>query len=176
MQADCFRWDAITSLVSREDCFFPYAYFEAVVSKHNDQEWDYFRLCGCPQQLVEIVMRLARLSAEKRKSLSMQYVTFDNTNITEVEELLESWYHAPPPSAYLDEDSMQDDQDGMHCPEAWRYGLFLYVCRVFRWKHGSSIPISVLLRARVVVDHVFACLTDRMVARQALLPLVFCRL
>ncbi|KAK9361523.1 fungal-specific transcription factor domain-containing protein [Lipomyces starkeyi] len=166
-------WDAITSLVSREDCVFPYAYFEAVLSNHNGREWDFFGLCGCPPSLVKIVMQLARLSAEKRKSSSMRYVTFDTTVISEIEQSLESWHHISPATAFQGEECMQQDQDSMHCSEAWRNGLLLYIYRVFQWEPGSSIPMHILYRARVIVDHVVAGRDESMVSRQALLPLFF---
>ncbi|KAK2865163.1 hypothetical protein FQN49_003848 [Arthroderma sp. PD_2] len=166
-------WDAITSLVSREDCVFPYTYPEAVLSHHSGRGWDYFGLCGCPPSLVKIVMRLARLSAEKRKSSSMQYVTFDTVVISEIEQSLESWHHVSPETAWQSEEYMQQDQDSMHCSEAWRNGLLLYIYRVFRWEAGSSIPISISCRARAIADHVFACRDESMVSRQALLPLFF---
>ncbi|KAK9367020.1 fungal-specific transcription factor domain-containing protein [Lipomyces kononenkoae] len=166
-------WDAIISLVSREECVFPYSYFEAVLSNHNGRGWDYFGLCGCPSNLVKIVMQLARLSAEKRKSSPMRYVTFDPTVISEIERSLESWHHISPATAFQDEESMQKDQDSMHCSEAWRNGLLLYIYRVFQWEPGSSISMHILYRARVIVDHVVACRDESMVSRQALLPLFF---
>ncbi|KAM5462993.1 hypothetical protein MferCBS49748_006220 [Microsporum ferrugineum] len=166
-------WDAITSLVSREDCVFPYAYPQTVLSKHDGQEWDYFGLCGCPPSLVHLVMQLARLCAEKRKSSSMRYVTFDTTAALEIEQSLECWYHISPETAFQSEESMQQDQDSMHCSEAWRNGLLLYIYRVFRWEPGSSVPLAILFRARVITDHVFACRDQSMVSRQALLPLFF---
>jgi hypothetical protein len=152
---------------------FPYAYFQAVLSNHDGRHWDFFGLCGCPPSLVVIVMQLARLSAEKRKSSSMQCVTFDTTVISEIKQLLTSWYHISPGTAFRDEECMQRDQDCMHCSEAWRNGLLLYIYRVFQWKPGSSIPMHILYRARVIMDHVFACRDESMVSRQALLPLFF---
>ncbi|KAK8122944.1 hypothetical protein PG984_011614 [Apiospora sp. TS-2023a] len=168
-------WDAITSLVAREDCIFPYAYFEAVASSNsNNCGWDYFRLCGCPLELVGIVMRLARLSGEKRMSNSMRYVKFDDTIISDIERSLESWQHVSPPTADQDEGAMHQDLDSMHCAEAWRNGLLLYVYRVFKWEPGSRVPVQVARRARVTADHVFACRDgNSLVAKQALLPLFF---
>ncbi|KAK8061995.1 hypothetical protein PG994_008361 [Apiospora phragmitis] len=165
-------WDAITSLVAREDCVFPYSYFEVVASSNQgEQEWDYFRLCGCPLPLVEIVMRLARLSAEKRKSAPMQYVKLDDTVISDIENSLGSWQHVSPPTADRDESSVHQDMDSMHCAEAWRHGLLLYVHRVFRWEPGDRVPPSMARCARVTADHVFACREDSsLVAKQALLP------
>ncbi|KAI0968366.1 hypothetical protein F4678DRAFT_442851 [Xylaria arbuscula] len=166
-------WDAITSLLSREDCVFPYSYFEAVVSNCSEKDWDYFRLCGCPLQLVEVVMRLVRLGAEKKKSLSMRYVKFDDTIISDLENLLESWQHVSPPTSFQDEDSMHQDLDTMHCSEAWRNGLLLYLYRVFQWEPGSQVAARAALRARITADHIFACREDNLVAKQALLPLFF---
>ncbi|KAI1305013.1 hypothetical protein F5Y03DRAFT_356250 [Xylaria venustula] len=166
-------WDAITSLLSREDSVFPYSYFEAVVSNCSEKDWDYFRLCGCPLQLVEVVMRLARLSAEKKKSLSMRYVKFDEAIISDLENSLESWQHVSSPTSLQDEDSMHQDLDTMHCSEAWRNGLLLYLYRVFQWEPGSQVAAHVALRARITADHIFACREDNLVAKQALLPLFF---
>lgn len=154
---------------------FPYAYCEAVLSNQSDREWDYFGLCGCPASLVKIVMQLARLSAERRKSSSMQYVTFDTNIILELEQALEFWHHISPATAFHDEEGMQQDLDGMHCSEAWRNGLLLYIYRVFHWEPGSSIPMHILHRARAIVDHIVACRDESMVSRQALLPLFFAR-
>ncbi|KAL3420287.1 hypothetical protein PVAG01_08786 [Phlyctema vagabunda] len=165
-------WDAITSLVSREDCVFPYAYFDAVLSNQDNHEWDYFGLCGCPLNLVKVVMRLARLGAEKRKSSSMRYVIFDTSVLSELEQALESWYHCPC-TEFRSEECIQKDQDNMHCSEAWRNGLLLYIYRVFYWECGSEVPMHILYRARTVVDHVVACRDESMISRQALLPLFF---
>lgn len=118
-------------------------------------------------------MQLARLSAEKRTSSLMQYVTFDCAVVSEIEQTLEAWHHIPSAIAFQDEESMHQDQDVMHCSEAWRNGIILYVFRVFRWEPGSSIPIHILYRARVIVDHAVSCRHVTMMSRQALLPLIF---
>jgi hypothetical protein len=103
----------------------------------------------------------------------MLHVTFDTTVISVLEHSLESWCHLSPATVFESEESMQEDQDRMHCSEAWRNGLLLYIYRVFRWKPGDSVPMRILYLARVIVDHVFACRDESMVARQALLPLFF---
>lgn len=118
-------------------------------------------------------MRLARLSAEKRKSASMRHVMLNNSAVVKIEQALESWGHFSPAMAFRDEESMQQDQDSMHCSEAWRNGLLLYIYRVFWWQPGDNVPMRMLCRARVIVDHVFACRDESMVSRQALLPLFF---
>lgn len=117
-------------------------------------------------------MKLARISAEKRKSSSMRYVTVNTAVISELEQSLESWRH-PPNTELRSEECMQKDQDSMHCSEAWRGGLLLYIYRVFHWEPGSNVPMSILYLARTILDHVLACREGSMVSRQALLPLLF---
>lgn len=118
-------------------------------------------------------MEVARLSAKRRKASSTKDVTFDTTAISEMEQSLESWHHVPAATALRDEECMQQDQDAMHCSEAWRNGLLLYIFRVFQWELGTSIPTRILWRARVIVDHVVSCRDVTMMSRQALLPLFF---
>ena len=167
------RWDALLSLVSREDCIFPIAYFEALDAISDQQQWDHYTLSGCPMSLVRVVMQLARMSAAKRKCTLMDYVIFDDTAISGVERSLENWQHVSNLTTFSSEEEMQQDHDRMHCSEAWRCGLLLYVYRVFHWKPGVIAPISILYRAREVVDHIFACRAETLVAKQALLPLFF---
>ena len=97
---------------------------------------------------VQRVMQLARLASEKQKSFSMRYVAFDVTLVMEIEHALESWCHLSSPAMasslgldYNSEEYIQQDQDRMHCSEAWRLGLLLYIYRVFWWEPGSSISI-----------------------------------
>jgi hypothetical protein len=118
-------------------------------------------------------MKLARMSAEKQRQSSMKYVKFDTNMVSQVEQSLESWRHDSLMTPFQGEECMQRDQDRMHCSEAWKNGLLLYIYRVFRWQPGSTIPIRILHCARVILDHVFACRDENMVSRQALLPLFF---
>ena len=97
----------------------------------------------------------------------------DDAVISDIEKSLESWQYVSPPTADRDEASMHQDMDSMHCAEAWRHGLLLYVHRVFRWEPGHGTPARITWRARVTADHVFACREDSLVAKQALLPLFF---
>ncbi|KAI1358112.1 fungal-specific transcription factor domain-containing protein [Xylaria arbuscula] len=120
-----------------------------------------------------MVMQLARLSAEKSKATSMRYVKFDDAVISEIEKALESWQHESPPTSLQDEASLHEDMDTMHCSEAWRNGLLLYLYRVFRWEPGEPVSIQATLRARILTDHIFACREDGLVTKQALLPLFF---
>ncbi|KAL2075862.1 hypothetical protein VTL71DRAFT_805 [Oculimacula yallundae] len=175
-------WDAIISLLSREDCVFPYEYFDAILSNQARREWDFFSLCGCPTSLAKIVMQIARLSASKQNqnrkggfSFRTSIVNSNNTDmrasISDIEQELTIWCHTPAPAAFQDEESMHNDRDTMHCSEAWRHGLSLYIFRIFHWEPGASIPPYVIYIARVIVDHVTSCRDNEMISRQALFPL-----
>ena len=167
------RWDAVTSLVSRQECVFPYTYFESVLRCRDDRLWTFFGLCGCPQSLVVPLIQLAHLAAEKQKTVSMRWVVFDASIVSEIEKSLEDWSHMSSTTAFDNEESMQQDQDCMHCSEAWRNGLLLYIYRVFRWEPGVAVPVHIVYRARVIMDHIFACRDEVFVSKQALLPLFF---
>lgn len=103
----------------------------------------------------------------------MRYVKFDDSVISEIEKALESWQHVSSPTSLQDEASLHQDMDAMHCSEAWRNGLLLYLYRVFQWEPGHPVAIRAALRAQITADHVFACREDSLVAKQALLPLFF---
>ncbi|KAG8166363.1 hypothetical protein KVR01_002052 [Diaporthe batatas] len=166
-------WDAIVSLLSREQCAFPYEYFDTVLSNQHKREWNFFGLCGCPTSLVIIVMRVARLAADRRKAWSASGSTCDAAVISEIQQYLESWCHVPAATAFNDEEGMHQDLDTMHCSEAWRNGLLLYIFRVFQWEPGNEAPIHILYRARAIMDHALWCRDVNMISRQALLPLFF---
>ena len=161
------------SLVNRTPCVFPYDYLESVLACCEDRLWTFYRLCGCPQSLVVPLVQLAHLAAEKKKSASMRWVVFDNSLISEIEQSLEAWSHNPSDTAFDDEESMHQDTDRMHCSEAWRNGLLLYIYRVFRWEPSDTPPVRMLHHARAILDHASACRDDQFIARQALLPLFF---
>ncbi|KAF2151528.1 hypothetical protein K461DRAFT_174418 [Myriangium duriaei CBS 260.36] len=166
-------WDAIISLLAREECVFPQSYFDTILSQQSKREWNFFGLCGCPTKLVEIIMRLARTNVKNQQLSSPSREAIENPGLVGLERALECWTHQPSMAALLDEESVHQDQDVMHCSEAWRNGLLLYVYRVFHWKSGTGIPTHVMRRARNVVDHVSACRNTEMISRQALLPLFF---
>lgn len=168
-----FRWDAVISLVNRTPCIFPYEYFESVLACCDERLWSFFGLCGCPQSLVVPLVQLAHLAAEKQKSTGMRWVVFDSSLAFEIEQSLEAWSHTSPDTAFDDEESMHQDMDCMHCSEAWRNGLLLYIYRVFIWNPGETPPMRILNLARTILDHACSCRDDQFLARQALLPLFF---
>jgi len=144
-----------------------------VLASGDDRFWTFFGLCGCPQSLVIHVVQLAHLAAEKQKTVSMHWVRFDHSFVSQIERSLEAWSHTASDAAFDDEETAHQDIDRMHCSEAWRNGLLLYIYRVFWWKPADTVPRQVVARARAILDHACSCRDDQFLARQALLPLFF---
>ncbi|EKD14492.1 hypothetical protein MBM_07213 [Drepanopeziza brunnea f. sp. 'multigermtubi' MB_m1] len=84
-------------------------------------------------------MQIARLSAERQKESWTLDLASNNISISDIESSLGSWRHVPAATALRDEDSMHQDQDVMHCSEAWRNGLLLYIFRAY---HGARTLVS----------------------------------
>jgi hypothetical protein len=168
-----FRWDAVVSLVNRSPCVFPYEYFDSVLVCADDRLFTFFGLCGCPQSLAVLLLKLAHLAEEKRTSSTMRFVSFDSGVVAEIEQALEMWSHTPDGTAFDNEERVHQNMDQLHCSEAWRHGLLLYIYRVFQWAPGETPAGRVIQRARNILDHACSCIDDQFVARQALLPLFF---
>ncbi|CAG9938399.1 unnamed protein product, partial [Clonostachys rosea f. rosea IK726] len=84
-----------------------------------------------------------------RSMSSPPYSEHDEAVITDVEKALEDWAHTPAVNGSWDEEGVHRDLDAMHCSEAWRNGILLYIFRVFRWKPGDSVPFHVFSAAAV---------------------------
>lgn len=165
------RWDTITSLLSRQACVFPYSYLEAALRHKTDQTWNFFGLCGCPQNLALSAVQLAHLVVANQRTPTSQFSSFDADLVSEIEQSLQTWQHTSPVDAWVNEESMHRDNDEMHCSEAWRYGLLIYIYRVFQWQSGMPVPVQIAHQARLIVDHVFACRDTGYLAKQAIFPL-----
>ena len=157
--------------MSRQGCVFPNEYFESALEWHDEREWTFLGLCGCPSDLAVSAIQLAHLAAEKAKTAGMRFVIFDDDVVRSIKTPLESWRHIMPPEAWIDTETMQHDVDKMHCSEAWRHGLLLYIFRVFHWNPGEHITVEAAYHARQILDHVFACRDEGYLAKQAVFPL-----
>lgn len=172
------RWDAITSLISRQECIFPYEYFSTLLKHHENHAWDFYSLCGCPTSLVSLVMQLARLTAIVRPGTGVDQALHGMRVVTRIRSSLKAWKYSSSVSLAIEtEQQMHQDRDAMHCAEAWRYGLLLCIYRVFTWTPGNALSSAARIElqqcARTILDHLVACRDEAMVARQALLPLIF---
>ncbi|PMD40625.1 hypothetical protein L207DRAFT_554328 [Hyaloscypha variabilis F] len=167
-------WDATIALLSRQGCVLSYSYFEAVLALEDNRNWSFFDLIGCPRELVVPLMQLASLAEENEKVSSMRWARFDLTPIDEIQAFIISWEN---PSPIIDdeisEEQMQRQRDRWNCTEAWRYGLLIYITRVFRWDRKTNPPLRLALYARLVLEHVNSCRRTAIVQKQAFLPLFF---
>ena len=150
----------------------PYSYLEALLALESNASWSFFDVTGCPRELVVPLTQLASLAEENEKALSMRWTRFDLTLVDEIWQSILNWKHVG-----LDyDDSMSEEQmhhqrDVYHCSEVWRYGLLIYIIRVFYWKRHESPPRKLAHYARLAIEHVNACRHTAPVQRQVLLAL-----
>jgi hypothetical protein len=120
------------------------------------------------------LIQLASLAEENEKAASMRWTRFDLTLVDEIQTSITNWKH---PSLEIDDDiseeQMQQQRDRWNCTEAWRYGLLVYITRVFRWNRNLSPPSRLAVYARLIVEHVHSCRHTAIVQKQVLLPLFF---
>jgi hypothetical protein len=168
------RWDATVALLSRQGCLFPYSYFEALLALEDDRYWSFYDLIGCPRELVVPLMQLASLAEENEKVLSMRWAKFDLTIIDEIQTSILNWKNS---SLEIDdglsEEQMHRQRDRWNCTEAWRYGLLIYITRVFLWNRNTKPPYSsrLAIYGRLILDHVNSCRRTSIVQKQAIFPL-----
>lgn len=61
-------------------------------------------------------------------------------------------------------------EDLHHCAEAWRYGLLIYIGRVFKWQRDQPAPSILGFLGRKTLNHVTSCRYSSMLQKQLLLP------
>ena len=168
------RWDATIALLSRQGCLLPYSYFEALSALEDDRYWSFFELTGCPRELVVPLMQLASLAEEYEKASLMRWTIFDSTLVDELQASIINWENT---SLEIDndipEEQMQQQRDRWNCTEAWRYGLLIYITRVFRWNRNMSPPSKLAIYARLILEHVHSCRHTATVQKQTFFPLFF---
>ncbi|OKL56438.1 hypothetical protein UA08_08160 [Talaromyces atroroseus] len=136
--------------------------------------WSFFDLVGCPRELIVPLMQLANLAEENEKALSMRWTRFDLTLVDEIQNSITNWKNSNPDiDEDLSEEAMHQQRDRWHCTEAWRYGLLIYITRVFRWNRETSVPKKLATYARFILEHVQCCRRTSIVQKQAFLPLFF---
>ncbi|KIW10679.1 hypothetical protein PV08_11643 [Exophiala spinifera] len=181
-------WDAMVSLLSREQTVFPYSYFEALLKAEGRQPWTFYELNGCPREVLVPMMQLANLAASSSTKQQNRIATADakvsSRIVAEIELSLRRYeYHGDGLSDLVfegmdfDEEALHIERDRYHCCEAFRYALLIYIVRIFvlpntrtvERKKGVHARLSFL--SRVVLEHVHACRpSGRMIQKQALFP------
>ena len=179
---------------------FPPSYFEYLVEKEKEDTWSFYDLTGCPTELLALLMRLVEMARQKELSTSMRYLMFAMEPIIEVEQRLMSWKNmfsdrrnlqeeldleevsndpgirnadeVSSSNSEADEEEYYAEKDRYHLAEAWRYGLLLYIQRVFRWDRQSHRRPSAILRLSCsVLEHARNCRNTSQAQKQLLLPM-----
>lgn len=103
----------------------------------------------------------------------MRWTNFDSTLVNNIQASITNWRNSSLLAIDngLSEESMQQQRDRFHCTEAWRYGLLIYITRVFQWTRTSSPPKILATYARLIFEHVQSCRRTSIVAKQAFFPL-----
>ena len=127
------------------------------------------------------MIRLGAYAREFELASTMTCVKFDMEPVLAAEKGIREWSDPQHFSEYPDstpELSEVDDlgdlahykEDLHHCAEAWRYGLLIYVERVFKWNRNGPVSSILGFLARKALNHVSACRRSTMVQKQLLLP------
>ncbi|KAJ5097066.1 hypothetical protein N7456_007787 [Penicillium angulare] len=173
-------WDATITLVSRRCPIFDRSYLEYCIRWEKLDEWSFFDLTGCPQELFVLLYNLSELAQQSEIASSMTWLTFNITPIIEAEEKLNQWQNkfVPLPQDQnldiSDEDlerQLHEQQDRYHCAEAWRCALILYIESVFKRDSSQRRSFSLTLMARKTLDHIRCCRRTSQTQKQLLLPI-----
>ncbi|KAL2831396.1 fungal-specific transcription factor domain-containing protein [Aspergillus cavernicola] len=183
-------WDATLALVSRQGTILSNSYLDHLVRCERADQWSFYDLTGCPGDLVVHLFQLAELSKQNEIATSMTWLTFDPTQMKQIERQIRHWnsaaFASPCLSDYKDptdldlnevdesgdeEEAMHAQQDRYHCAEAWRYALLIYIERVLKWDRGSPRSKALTRLVRTMLNHVRCCRRTSQTQKQLLLPM-----
>lgn len=104
----------------------------------------------------------------------MRWTKFDLTLVDEIEASIFNFKN-PKQEIHenMSEEQIQQQCDRWNCTEAWRYGLLIYITRVFRWNRNIRPPFKLTIYARSVFEHVHSCRQTAIIQKQILIPLFF---
>lgn len=153
-------WDLTLALVCRRSPILPVAYTLAVVSQNDN--WTFFDLIGCPNQLViymSALVCLDRNSSTWPEDLADIYASIDEyQNECDYRDFLPS------------DDNLDYFKSRYHCGEAWKKCLMLYILQLDMQR--SDIELKRL--SNHILNHVFQI--DRLkhvqIQKQVLLPVL----
>lgn len=140
----------------------------------------FYGVSGCPEPLFLHMIRLGSYAREFEVASNMTCVKLDMGPVLEVERQIRDWSDPGYENPNLSDLSLTDDgepgddmhhkEDLHHCAEAWRYGLLIYINRVFKWQRNQPAPRTMAFLARRTLNHVSSCRRNSMIQKQLLLP------
>jgi hypothetical protein len=154
-------------------------YLDFLVRWERQDEWSFFDLTGCPRELLVHLFHLAELAKQSEIALSMKWLTFNMTPVTQIERELIEWTNDADSTlsenhhSYLTDDDaikqLHEQQDRYHCAEAWRYALLLYIESIFKNDHKRR-SLTVHRLVRKTIDHIRCCRRMSQTQKQLLVP------
>lgn len=176
------RWDATLALISRQGMIIDLKYLDHILSFQGSDQWSFYELTGCPDELVVHLIHLAELAKQSELAANLAWLSFDLSPVLEIRAAVETWQRDEFAQAHLTdnpteieghedaETRWQRQQDRYHCAEAWRQSLLLYTQRVFTWRRPDPPSPILKLLARKTLDHVRSCRRMFQTQKQLLLP------
>lgn len=177
------RWDVTLALTSRRGCVLSEATAISLFNPNGTDGTTFYSVSGCPQDLFKYMIRLGAYARELELASTMTCVTFDMEPVLAVEKGIREWSdpkHYDIHPQHIPRDLLGDDgdpgalehfkEDLHHCVEAWRYGLLIYIERVFKWKMDGAVSSTLGFLARKTLNHVSSCRRSTMLQKQLLLP------
>ncbi|VUC30658.1 unnamed protein product [Clonostachys rosea] len=182
-------WDVTLSLTSRQGCVLSEPTILSLFNRQKGDDATFYSVSGCPEALFRLMVRLGSYAREFELVSDMACAKFDLGPVLEVEKKVREWKdaeygelqggyagnpisgdNAAQPPDCDDAEMAHNKEDLLHCAEAWRYALLIYILRVFKWQRNQSPPAILQFLARKTLNHVSACRQTSMLQKQLLLP------
>ncbi|KAL6400078.1 hypothetical protein AUP68_15770 [Ilyonectria robusta] len=179
-RSNLLRWDVTLALTRRQGCVLSESTIISLFN-HDEDNKTFYSVSGCPEALFRQMIRLGSYAWECELVANMTCAKFDMGPVLEVESKIREW--TDPDYGNLHHQYLSDTAPGCdlgdvahykedlhHCAEAWRYGLLIYIARVFRWQRDQPAPPVLGFLARKTLNHVSSCRYTSMLQKQLLLP------
>jgi hypothetical protein len=165
------------AFIHRKLPLFPPAYLDRLLDFSSIDDWCFFELTGCPEEIIPVISRLARLAFEYEKESLSGNTTFDRFEVISVVETLKTLPNRDQISLEEpgNDESNSTDVDMMldrsHCFEAWRRGVVLYSLQVFSEVPQQRNTQIIRYLSRNILDHIRCIREAGEIQKQVLLPL-----
>ncbi|KAF4967980.1 hypothetical protein FSARC_4541 [Fusarium sarcochroum] len=176
-------WDVTLALTSRQGCVLSESTIISLFNHDKTSDETFYSVSGCPEALFRHMIRLGSYAREFELISNMTCAKFDMEHVLGVEKEIREWtdpeYGDLPDQLVSDTSTSQGcdigdvahyKEDLHHCAEAWRYGLLIYIGRVFKWQRDQPAPSILGFLARKTLNHVTSCRYSSMLQKQLLLP------
>jgi len=175
------RWDVTLALTSRQGCVLSESTIISLFDRDKTDNEIFYSVSGCPEALFRHMIRLGSYAREFELAANMTCVRFDMKPVLQVEKEIRDWHDtryggttdvstSGTARDCEEEASAHYKEDQYHCAEAWRYGLLIYISRVFKWQRDEPAPAMIDFLARKTLNHVSSCRNTSMLQKQVLLP------